>query len=219
LLTRNAAEPPRIARPAERRAAVTAALAAEDNLGLRPTNALADEALAFTSLCDDYLEMPDHPLARVRTGYVERLGALDYGGLQSEAVELLERDEETRDSYREMFRYVLVDEYQDTNVAQERLLELVAGGQKNVFCVADEDQSIYGFGGAEIENTLGFLDRWPGATRYDLPTNYKDVGGRAVTAAYSRRGPFGRSSARCGSPRRACPGRDRGGAPRRLRPR
>ena len=178
LLTRNAAQPPRLARPAERRAAATAALGAENNLGLRATNALVDEALAFASLCDDYLEIPQHSLARVRENYLETLtaaGALDYGGLQREAVALLERDDETRDAYRQMFRYVLVDEYQDTNVAQERLLELIAGGHKNVFCVADEDQSIYGFRGAEIDNTLGFLDRWPGATRYDLPTNYRSA--------------------------------------------
>src|SRR5207247_1920675 len=90
-------------------------------------------------------------------------------------VALLENDEETRSAYRQMFRYVLVDEYQDTNIAQERLLKLIAGGHKNVFCVADEDQSIYGFRGAEIENTLGFLDRWTGATRYDLPTNYRSA--------------------------------------------
>jgi superfamily I DNA/RNA helicase/RecB family exonuclease len=178
LLTRNATEPPRLARPAERRKAIVSALDAEDNLGLRPTNTLVDEALGFAALCDDYLETPEHDLARVRRLYVESLaaeGALDYGGLQREAVALLENDDEAREAYRQMFRYVLVDEYQDTNIAQERLLELIAGGHKNVFCVADEDQSIYGFRGAEIENTIGFLDRWAGATRYDLPTNYRSA--------------------------------------------
>src|SRR5262249_21978412 len=70
---------------------------------------------------------------------------------------------------------ILVDEYQDTNVAQGRLLELLAGERRNVFCVADEDQSIYGFRGAEIGNTLGFDDGWPGARRYDLPVNYRSA--------------------------------------------
>ena len=155
-----------------------AALAAEGNLGLPPTRALVEEALAFCSLCDDYLDVPDHALAAVRERYVaapRRAGALDYGGLQREAVALLERDDDARRAYADGFRYVLVDEYQDTNVAQERLLELIAGEHRNVFCVADEDQSIYGFRGAEIENTLGFEERWPGAARYDLPTNYRSA--------------------------------------------
>jgi superfamily I DNA/RNA helicase/RecB family exonuclease len=175
LLSRHATEPPRLARPAERQNAIRAALATEDNLGLAPSNALVAEALGFCSLCDEYLEAPEHPLATVRTVYVERLGALDYGGLQREAVRLLREDETVRRIYADGFRYVLLDEYQDTNVAQETLLELVAGGHCNVFCVADEDQSIYGFRGAEIENALRFEERWPGATRYDLPTNYRSA--------------------------------------------
>jgi superfamily I DNA/RNA helicase/RecB family exonuclease len=175
ILVRDAAEPPRLARAAERRAAMQAALAAEGNLGLAPTNALLDEALRFAELCDDYLEVPGNALARVRERYVDDLGALDYGGLQREAVALLESDEAIRRAYQDAFRYVLVDEYQDTNVAQERLLELIAGAHRNVFCVADEDQSIYGFRGAELENALGFEERWSGAVRYDLPTNYRSA--------------------------------------------
>ena len=115
--------------------------------------------MRFAELCDDYLRVPEHELARVRERYVAALaerGALDYGGLQREAVALLERDAETRRTYQSAFRFILVDEYQDTNVAQERLLELLAGERRNVFCVADEDQSIYGFRGAEIDNTLRF---------------------------------------------------------------
>jgi superfamily I DNA/RNA helicase/RecB family exonuclease len=175
LLSRNAAEPPRMARPAERQIAIRAALAAENHLGLNPSRTLAAEALAFCSLCDEYLDVPEHPLAAVRARYVQQLGALDYGGLQREAVALLQENEAVRRAYVDGFRYVLVDEYQDTNVAQETLLELIAGTHRNVFCVADEDQSIYGFRGAEIENTLRFEERWPGAARYDLPTNYRSA--------------------------------------------
>ena len=180
VLMRDAAVAPRLARPAERRAVMQAALAAEQNLGLPLTRALLEEAMRFAELCDDYLQVPDHDLARVRERYVADLaahGALDYGGLQREAVALLERDEETRRTYESTFRFILVDEYQDTNVAQERLLELLAGERRNVFCVADEDQSIYGFRGAEIENALGFEERWPGARRYDLPVNYRSARG------------------------------------------
>jgi ATP-dependent DNA helicase UvrD/PcrA len=173
ILARDAAEPPRVARPADRERAAREALAAEGSLGLPLSSALVAEALAFCSLCDEYLDVPEHPLAPVRRRYLELLGALDFGGLQREAVHLLEEREEVRRSYAEGFRFVLVDEYQDTNVAQEKLLELIAGDHRNVFCVADEDQSIYGFRGAEIENALGFEDRWPGAVRYELPTNYR----------------------------------------------
>src|SRR5205085_8423458 len=105
---------------------VRKALAAEGNLRLRPSEALVDEALAFCSLCDEYLSVPEHPLAAVRKRYIEGLADLrviDYGGLQREAVALLSATEELRRTYATGFRYVLVDEYQDTNVAQERLLE------------------------------------------------------------------------------------------------
>ena len=142
------------------------------------SNALVAEALAFCALADDYLEAPDHPLATVRDRYradLDSLGALDYGGLQREAESMLRGDDELRTRYANAFRYVLVDEYQDTNVAQDRLLHLIAGEHRNVFVVADEDQSIYGFRGAELENTLRFEETWPGAIRYDLPTNYRSA--------------------------------------------
>ena len=180
LLARGAPAPPRLARPAERRAAIDQALAAEDHLGFRPTNALAEDALAFSDLCDDYLTVPDHPLAKVRARYLENLataGVTDYGGLQRGAIDLLRGDPALRAFASETFHYVLVDEYQDTNVAQDALLELIAGGRRNVFCVADEDQSIYGFRGAELNNTLRFDERWPGAERYALPVNYRSVRG------------------------------------------
>ena len=178
VLMRDAATPPRLARPGERRTLMREALAAEQNLGLPPTHALHEEAMRFAELCDDYLRVPEHDLARVRERYVAALaalGALDFGGLQREAVALLERDAETRRTYQDAFRFILVDEYQDTNVAQDRLLELLAGERQNVFCVADEDQSIYGFRGAEIDNTLRFDERWPGTRRYDLPVNYRSA--------------------------------------------
>jgi superfamily I DNA/RNA helicase/RecB family exonuclease len=186
ILTRDAAEPLRLATPKERQDAMRAALTAVDNLGFQPGRALLDEAQRFAALCDDYLARPEHALTRVRDRYVAALQderELDYGGLQREAVALLE-NETIRTTYGEAFRYILVDEYQDTNIAQERLLELLAREHRNVFCVADEDQSIYGWRGAEIDNALDFEQRWPGATRYDLPTNYRSAP-RVVEAAKS----------------------------------
>ncbi len=174
----------RVARVAQRERAMREALAAHANLGLSPTRGLLQEALDFASLCDEYLTEPDHELAPVRRTYLERLaasGLTDYGGLQSRAVESL-GDEEARSAVAARYRHILVDEYQDTNVAQERLLELIGRDHRNVFCVADEDQSIYGFRGAEIENALRFEERWEGATTYALPVNYRSTA-RIVEAA------------------------------------
>ena len=172
VLDRSASAPPRLVRPAERRALARLALAEEDNLGYPPTNALVDEALAFSELCDDYLTEPEHALARVRARYLSALdehGALDFGGLQREAIRLLEEDDDLRRDYEERIRFILVDEYQDTNVAQDRLLVLLAGARRNVFCVADEDQSIYGFRGAEIQNTIEFDGALAGRTALRPP--------------------------------------------------
>jgi len=96
LLTREGTEPPILARPAARRRAMQAALAAEGDLGLHRTNAVVEEALRFSELCDDYLELPNHPLARVRAGYLAELAGVDYGGLQRKAIALLEQRDDTR---------------------------------------------------------------------------------------------------------------------------
>jgi DNA helicase II / ATP-dependent DNA helicase PcrA len=178
LLNRHAEAPPRIARPSERRALARLALADHGDLGFRPSNALTDEALAFCSLCDEYVGVPEHDLTPVRHRYVTLLadrGLLDYGSLQRETIRLLNERGDLRAEYVQAFRYLLVDEYQDTNVAQDRLLDLLAGEHRNVFCVADDDQSIYGFRGAELDNTLRFTERWPCAKRYELPTNYRSA--------------------------------------------
>jgi superfamily I DNA/RNA helicase/RecB family exonuclease len=176
----------RLARAAERERAMREALAAHNNIGLSPTRGLVQEALDFSSLCDEYLTEPAHDLTPVRATYLESLtaaGLIDYGGLQRRAVELLQ-DEDARRAVAAQYRHVLVDEYQDTNVAQERLLELIARDHRNVFCVADEDQSIYGFRGAEIENALRFEQRWAGAATYPLPLDYRSAPG-IVEAAKS----------------------------------
>ncbi len=119
---------------------------------------------------------PDHELAPVQRTYVESLaaaGLTDYGGLQRRAVSCSRT--KRRAAPRQQFRHILVDEYQDTNVAQERMLELLGRDHRNVFCVADEDQSIYGFRGAEIDNALRFESRWTGAAQYPLPIDYRSA--------------------------------------------
>ncbi len=110
--------------------------------------------------------------------YQERLraaGCLDFGDLLLESVRLLESQAEVRSQLQSRFRAVLVDEYQDSNHAQFRLLELLYD-QGNFLCaVGDEDQSIYSFRGAELENILGFAGHFPGTRVVRLEQNYRSA--------------------------------------------
>ena len=92
--------------------------------------------------------------------------AMDFDDLLMRTVNVLELFEDVRDRYRERFRWVLVDEYQDTNHAQYRLLQLLAGEDGNLTVVGDDDQSIYGFRGADVRNILEFERRLPGRRRW-----------------------------------------------------
>ena len=101
--------------------------------------------------------------------------ALDFDDIIMKTVELLENNEEPRNYYRTKFRYVSVDEYQDTNPAQFRLTELLSGGYRNVMVVGDDDQSIYRFRGATVENILSFDRIYPDATVIKLEQNYRST--------------------------------------------
>src|ERR687885_976030 len=107
----------------------------------------------------------DQTVAEVYDLYQRRLfasNAMDFDDLLMLTVEVLERFPEARERWQTAFRYVLVDEYQDTNHAQYRLLQLVAEKHHNVFAVGDPDQSIYAFRGADIRNILEFERDFPG---------------------------------------------------------
>ncbi len=118
----------------------------------------------------------DQTVAEVYQLYQRRLfgsNAVDFDDLLMLTVDVLERFPEALERWQKAFRYVLVDEYQDTNHAQYRLLQLLAGRHRNVFAVGDPDQSIYGFRGAEISNILDFERDFPGARVIALEQNYR----------------------------------------------
>ncbi len=102
-------------------------------------------------------------------------GAVDFDDLLLKAVELLARHPEVRESYQKRWRYVHIDEYQDTNAVQERLAEMLVGAQKNICVVGDPDQTIYGWRGAKIENILHFENKYPNAKSVLLEENYRST--------------------------------------------
>ena len=110
--------------------------------------------------------------------YQDRLKALnaaDFGDLLLLTVNLLKKDPEVLATYQKMFKYILVDEYQDTNLVQYYWLRLLAQSHKNICCVGDDDQSIYSWRGAEIENILKFERDFPGAKIVRLEANYRST--------------------------------------------
>jgi ATP-dependent DNA helicase UvrD/PcrA len=101
--------------------------------------------------------------------------AMDFDDLLMRTVNVLEPFEDVRRRYRERFRWVLVDEYQDTNHAQYRLLQLLCGEDGNLTVVGDEDQAVYGFRGAEVRNILEFEQDFPEAAVVKLEQNYRST--------------------------------------------
>jgi DNA helicase-2/ATP-dependent DNA helicase PcrA len=120
----------------------------------------------------------DQTVADAYALYQRRLftsNAVDFDDLIMLTVDVLERFPEALERWQKAFRYVLVDEYQDTNHAQYRLLQLLAGKHKNVFAVGDPDQSIYAFRGADIRNILEFERDFPGGRLIALEQNYRST--------------------------------------------
>jgi DNA helicase-2/ATP-dependent DNA helicase PcrA len=104
-----------------------------------------------------------------------RMNAMDFDDLIGRTVSLFERFPEVRERYGKTFRFVLVDEYQDTNHAQYRLLQLLVSDHRNIAVVGDDAQSVYGFRGADIRNILDFKDDFPDATVVKLEQNYRST--------------------------------------------
>ncbi len=136
-------------------------------------------------------------IARVYKTYEERLqanNALDFDDLMIKTVRLLRNATEVRDKYNRKFRYLLVDEYQDTNALQFALVSLLTQQQQNICVVGDEDQSIYKWRGADITNILNFEKHFPKAKLIRLEQNYRstqtilDVAGAVVKHNTERKG-------------------------------
>ena len=117
-------------------------------------------------------------VARVYAEYQRQLkssNALDFDDLIMKTVELFQANSDILNEYQERFRYIMVDEYQDTNTAQFKLVSLLAAKYRNLCVVGDDDQSIYKFRGANIQNILGFEKTFPDATVIKLEQNYRST--------------------------------------------
>lgn len=138
------------------------------NRGLTPDKVPANEAYHFAEgkAIDLYKAYQD----RLTT-----LNAADFGDLLVHNLTIFQNHKDVLDEYQRRFRYMLVDEYQDTNVAQYLWLRLLAQKHKNICCVGDDDQSIYGWRGAEVENILRFEKDFPGAKVIRLERNYRST--------------------------------------------
>jgi DNA helicase-2/ATP-dependent DNA helicase PcrA len=139
------------------------------NRGLQPKEVPPGEAASFANGRG----------AALYAAYQERLktlNATDFGDLLLECLRLWRDNPDVLEQYHNRFRYMLVDEYQDTNVAQYLWLRLLAQSRKNLCCVGDDDQSIYGWRGAEVDNILRFEHDFPGATVIRLERNYRSTG-------------------------------------------
>nr|WP_319388451.1 UvrD-helicase domain-containing protein [uncultured Cohaesibacter sp.] len=138
------------------------------NRGLSPNQVPQDEAFLFAQ---------GKGIA-LYAAYQERLkilNACDFGDLLLECICLFRENPDVLAGYHEKFRYILVDEYQDTNVAQYLWLRLLAQSSHNICCVGDDDQSIYGWRGAEVDNILRFEEDFPGAKVIRLERNYRST--------------------------------------------
>jgi DNA helicase-2/ATP-dependent DNA helicase PcrA len=133
------------------------------------------DAEAYGQMVGSYFEQTVADVYRSYERELHRMNAMDFDDLLVRAVNVLELFPEVRERYAEGFRHVLVDEYQDTNHAQYRWLQLLAGEHRNLAVVGDPDQSIYQFRGADISNILEFEETFPDAYVVKLEQNYRST--------------------------------------------
>lgn len=138
------------------------------NRGLSPDQVPQNEAF-------DFAQGHGIELYAEYQGRLKILNACDFGDLLLECLRLFRDNPDVLADYHRRFRYILVDEYQDTNVAQYLWLRLLAQSSRNICCVGDDDQSIYGWRGAEVDNILRFEEDFPGAKVIRLERNYRST--------------------------------------------
>ncbi len=124
----------------------------------------------------DFAKMKIAKVYREYEAQMKANNALDFDDLLVKTVQLLQTHPDVLESYQERFRYIMVDEYQDTNTVQFQLVSLLAGKYKNLCVVGDDDQSIYKFRGANIRNILDFEHEFPDAKVIKLEQNYRSTG-------------------------------------------
>ena len=124
----------------------------------------------------DYLEEWKSEIEKIYEGYIRKkkeTNSMDFDDLLVLVLKLLKENEDIRELYQRKFRYVLVDEYQDTNRVQCEIVDLLVGKSKNLMVVGDDAQSIYSWRGADMDNILKFHLRYPDAVTYKIETNYR----------------------------------------------
>ena len=145
------------------------------NKGLYPEDISSNDG-------DYFANGKGHLLYKIYQERLKYFNAVDFGDLILESIRLFENNQDILESYQSRFKYILVDEYQDTNVSQYKLLKLLTGKYQNICCVGDDDQSIYSWRGAEISNILRFEKDFPEAKTIRLEENYRSTG-HILTAA------------------------------------
>ena len=141
-----------------------------ENTGETLENVIAERYAYFY----DWLE----EIGKVRDGYVakkKQTNSMDFDDLLGQTVALFEEKPDILALYQKRFRHILVDEYQDTNSVQSRMIDLLAGETNSLMAVGDDAQSIYSWRGADMEHILGFTGRYPGARVFTIETNYRSV--------------------------------------------
>jgi DNA helicase-2/ATP-dependent DNA helicase PcrA len=144
-----------------------------DRISDAKTEMVDPNAFAVTAYSDDYKK-----IAQVYQLYERKLkaaGALDFDDLLVCAVKLLQKDSEIRTRLQQKYRYLLIDEYQDTNKPQYLMAKILSEANRNIFAVGDEDQSIYGWRGANIRNILDFEHDFPNCKIIRLEQNYRST--------------------------------------------
>ncbi|HJX29875.1 MAG TPA: UvrD-helicase domain-containing protein [Thermoanaerobaculia bacterium] len=152
------------------------------------------EPAAYESAAQNFFEKKVSAIYRRYQGLLQQASGVDFDDLISLSVKILSTDLDLRERIRARTRYLLVDEYQDTNHAQLRLIQELAGSDGNLTAVGDEDQGIYRWRGADLDNILGFENTFPGAAIRKLERNYRstqtilDVSGALIAHNVNRRG-------------------------------